>query len=398
VLLVCQPLFAQGKGGKGGKRGFGNQDPTASPDATGGAAGGGGGFGGKRGRNQGADAGAAPGGGAAFAPGGAAGFAPGGAAGFAPGGAAGFAPGGADNGGGGGFGGKRNRGGTDATAGADTGGGQFQKGGKRGQNGGAGGPGGGAGFQRGNAGSAIETTLKKFDTNNDNMIDAKEAADPNAKNIIDRIWERMGKAPHYPVSISELAQGWQGGGQRGGTAATASTGGLISLPGQGFGATSTTPATRPERNVPPGPTTGREGVSKGAPSTAEAKPAVPKLTPFRTPIERRPKGLPQWFIDMDKNGDGQITMAQYATTWTPAVLAEFNKYDLNHDGIITAAEVLKVTGGKATPAAAAGTAVAAVPAAPTAAPTATPPAAPAATTTSVDQGSDSDGGSADDEE
>ncbi len=54
--------------------------------------------------------------------------------------------------------------------------------------------------------------------------------------------------------------------------------------------------------------------------------------------------MPQWFIDKDRNGDGQITMAQYATNWTPALVAEFNKYDLNHDGIITAEEVLKVLG------------------------------------------------------
>ena len=37
-------------------------------------------------------------------------------------------------------------------------------------------------------------------------------------------------------------------------------------------------------------------------------------------------------------------MAEFATEWTPALVAEFNRYDLNHDGIITAAECLKVEG------------------------------------------------------
>ena len=35
-------------------------------------------------------------------------------------------------------------------------------------------------------------------------------------------------------------------------------------------------------------------------------------------------------------------MAEFASEWTPAVAAEFDRYDLNHDGIITAAECLKV--------------------------------------------------------
>jgi len=58
-----------------------------------------------------------------------------------------------------------------------------------------------------------------------------------------------------------------------------------------------------------------------------------------------PKGLPDWFLE--KNVDGQITMADFATTWTPEKVAEFARYDLNHDGIITAAECLKVEKGKA---------------------------------------------------
>ena len=35
-------------------------------------------------------------------------------------------------------------------------------------------------------------------------------------------------------------------------------------------------------------------------------------------------------------------MAEFTDNWTPEKLAEFARYDLNHDGIITAAECLKV--------------------------------------------------------
>ncbi len=60
---------------------------------------------------------------------------------------------------------------------------------------------------------------------------------------------------------------------------------------------------------------------------------------------RQPKGLPDWFLKKE-DADGQITMAEFTDRWTPELLAEFQKYDLNHDGIITAAEVLKAQKGR----------------------------------------------------
>jgi Ca2+-binding EF-hand superfamily protein len=66
-------------------------------------------------------------------------------------------------------------------------------------------------------------------------------------------------------------------------------------------------------------------------------------------------GLPPWFRALDKDGDGQITLEQWLKDGRP--LDEFRKYDLNDDGLITVAEVLrslknadelKLTGGQAT--------------------------------------------------
>jgi Ca2+-binding EF-hand superfamily protein len=62
---------------------------------------------------------------------------------------------------------------------------------------------------------------------------------------------------------------------------------------------------------------------------------------FLAPAERLPKGLPDWFTQKDANGDGQISMSEYSSNWTDEAAAEFAKYDLNNDGVITAAECLK---------------------------------------------------------
>jgi hypothetical protein len=60
-----------------------------------------------------------------------------------------------------------------------------------------------------------------------------------------------------------------------------------------------------------------------------------------SPGERMPKGLPDWFLKKDADGDGQVTMAEFSTSWTASLVAEFDGYDLNHDGMIVPAEALK---------------------------------------------------------
>ena len=57
-----------------------------------------------------------------------------------------------------------------------------------------------------------------------------------------------------------------------------------------------------------------------------------------TPIERLPKGMPPWFLRNDLDSDGQISMAEYATSWNDQIAAEFLKIDANGDGIITPEE------------------------------------------------------------
>jgi len=57
-----------------------------------------------------------------------------------------------------------------------------------------------------------------------------------------------------------------------------------------------------------------------------------------SPTERLPEGLPEWFPRKDKDGDGQVSMAEFSDSWTNEKAAEFSKYDVNNDGYITPAE------------------------------------------------------------
>jgi len=56
------------------------------------------------------------------------------------------------------------------------------------------------------------------------------------------------------------------------------------------------------------------------------------------------KGTPVWFLARDKNGDGQLTLREFAPSLSTAGVAQFGKLDADSDGVITADEVRKATG------------------------------------------------------
>ena len=82
---------------------------------------------------------------------------------------------------------------------------------------------------------------------------------------------------------------------------------------------------------------------KGDDSVSARSHAGEDKKPYRalTPLERLPKGLPDWFARDDRNGDGQVAMAEFAVAGSKAKADEFAGYDLNHDGVITPSEYLK---------------------------------------------------------
>jgi uncharacterized protein (DUF2141 family) len=89
---------------------------------------------------------------------------------------------------------------------------------------------------------------------------------------------------------------------------------------------------------------GPEGAEKTAASGTESEPrpgTPPKRdTTFFVPKSRLPVGLPEWFFRRDANGDGQLSLSEFAPNPTQVELEEFTRYDRNGDGFITAREYL----------------------------------------------------------
>src|SRR5207253_1962683 len=52
-----------------------------------------------------------------------------------------------------------------------------------------------------------------------------------------------------------------------------------------------------------------------------------------------PKDLPKWFVELDQDQDGQISLAEWRRAGKS--VEEFAKYDRNQDGLLTPAEVLR---------------------------------------------------------
>ncbi len=103
-------------------------------------------------------------------------------------------------------------------------------------------------------------------------------------------------------------------------------------------------------------TTRLEGADRSAkgPAPGESKAAAEKAveeppggrgeTKFYVPPKRLPPGLPDWFLRRDLDGDGQLTLAEFAPRPTAAQLAEFARMDANRDGLVTARECQRAMG------------------------------------------------------
>jgi hypothetical protein len=88
----------------------------------------------------------------------------------------------------------------------------------------------------------------------------------------------------------------------------------------------------------------------GSDDTADTPKAVSKSSPSRSPsgrpghfrsVAERYPDLPAKYFQLDRDGDGQIEMWEYSTNWTEQTVREFQRYDLNGDGVITPEEWLK---------------------------------------------------------
>ncbi|MAT16869.1 MAG: hypothetical protein CMJ46_16540 [Planctomyces sp.] len=100
------------------------------------------------------------------------------------------------------------------------------------------------------------------------------------------------------------------------------------------------------------PTTSPAGAASSTSSnrTTPATTGAEEMTPEQKELERRrglkysvkssrlPDGLPPWFLTLDKDGDAQLTVSEFAPDASQLKVEEFRKLDLNRDGLMTPAE------------------------------------------------------------
>jgi hypothetical protein len=60
--------------------------------------------------------------------------------------------------------------------------------------------------------------------------------------------------------------------------------------------------------------------------------------PFHVPAKLRPNNLPNWFAQRDRNGDGQLSLAEFAPANSRELVTSFQRLDTNQDGLLTPQE------------------------------------------------------------
>ncbi|MBN2022508.1 MAG: hypothetical protein JW809_06905 [Pirellulales bacterium] len=157
-------------------------------------------------------------------------------------------------------------------------------------------------------------------------------------------WARMKGSPRAidrdgdgAITVAEMAQYVANFGRRRKVR-------LLSTPADDAAANQ--PLLRPAAPIPEGGATQGESVGESrGPAGLVFDPPTPREPGqdrrFHVPPERRPAGLPDWFNARDANGDGQLTMAEFAPKATQADRADFARYDADGDGLLTPDECLR---------------------------------------------------------
>ncbi len=160
-----------------------------------------------------------------------------------------------------------------------------------------------------------EHVVKRYDTSGDGRLDAEEFramhGDPRAADLDhdDRI------------TVDEFAQ----------HVANYATGRRIRL-------------TTPRGSIATAPSPGASGAVDGELQAVMEQPGAEATLDARRNLKYfkpLPVGVPGWFVERDTDGDAQLTLAEYSPKLQTAEVAEFNRYDLNGDGLVTPVELTR---------------------------------------------------------
>ncbi len=168
-----------------------------------------------------------------------------------------------------------------------------------------------------------EERFRRYDRNHSGSLEKEEwgemRGDPAA---MDRNRDGRLTLEEYTLGVADYARS-RVGGSSGGDRGRGPEGGFGGGPGGPGG-----PADNAEHSVA---------------DASESKGGKPYR--YVSPKERLPEGLPSWFAQRDRNGDGQIAMAEYSTSWSDDDAREFARQDLNGDGFLTPKECLDSAAG-----------------------------------------------------
>ena len=184
--------------------------------------------------------------------------------------------------------------------------------------------------------SYAASILKQYDSNGDGSLDKDELAkltngdsydlNHDSKVTLEEIIEKMKPgASSSPTAVTDRSDSTPA------SSATSPSGNASSDNGGGF---------RNRRNGGPGGGPGgfggggRDAFGGGNGNSTYASNA-PRRAVGRAD---RLQGLSNRFFELDGDGDGQISMGEYATNWTGEKAAEFARYDKNGDGVISPEE------------------------------------------------------------
>lgn len=166
-----------------------------------------------------------------------------------------------------------------------------------------------------------EGLLKQYDTNKDGILQRDEWSKMRGEpQKADRDGNGLVTKDELAAQLADYSKGRSGG-------SSGSSGGGSS--GESSSSRSSTGSSYPSSG-----SYGSRSSSSGSPAAR----GTVKTYRFLSPLERLPQGLPDWFTRNDADGDGQIAMAEFATSWDDERAAEFSRWDRNNDGLITAKE------------------------------------------------------------